>query len=89
MQGFGVAQLGIGQLAGGQADDRRVRTLARLFDRDERLLDHLVATIPALDSRAGQARFEQDLATLQRVGKREERVLAGLGVRSCDTSFVG
>jgi hypothetical protein len=72
----------------GQAKDRRVRTLARLFDRDERLLDDLVATIAVLETPAGQARFEQGLAELQRVGKREERVLAKLGVRSCDTSFV-
>jgi hypothetical protein len=74
---------------GGQADDPRVRTLARLFERDERLLDELVATIAVLETPAGQARFTQDLEELGRVGKHEERVLAALGVRSCDTSFVG
>jgi hypothetical protein len=74
---------------GGHADDPRVRTLTRLFRRDERLVDDLLAAIPALESRAGQARFERGLEELRRVGDREERVLAALGARSCDSTFVG
>jgi len=74
---------------GSYADDPRARTLARLFNRDERLLDDLVAAISSLESPAGRARFEQGLEELRRVGIREERVLAALGVRSCETPFLG
>ncbi len=73
----------------GHADDPRVRTLTRLFGRDERLLDDVVAAIAALESPAGRARFEQGLEELRRVGIREDRVLAALGARSCESPFLG
>jgi len=74
---------------GRYADHPRARTLARLFGRDERLFDDLLAGIAALESPAGRARFERRLAELRRFGIREAQVLRALGARSCDTTLMG
>ena len=70
------------------ADDPRARALARLFARDERLLDELLAGIAALETPAGRARFERRLEELRRVGNREAQALAALGAHACDTTFM-
>ena len=71
------------------ADDRRVRTLARLFERDERLVDQLVAGIASVDSPAGLARLRGRLQELRRLGARESRVLGALGAHTCETATLG
>ena len=71
------------------ADDRRARTLARLFEREERLFGRLRAAVSGLDSAAGRARFERRLAALSTVGFDEARVLVALGARSCDPTSIG
>jgi hypothetical protein len=73
---------------GRYADDPRARALARLFARDERLLDDLLAGIAALETPAGRARFERRLEELRRVGNREAQALAALGAHACDTTFM-
>lgn len=73
---------------GRYADDPRARALARLFARDERLLDELLAGIAALETPAGRARFERRLEELRRVGNREAQALAALGAHACDTTFM-
>ena len=71
------------------ADDRRVRTLARLFERDERLVDELVAGIASVNSPAGLARLRGRLQELRRLGARESRVLGALGAHTCETAALG
>ena len=73
---------------GRYADHPRARALARLFARDEWLLDDLLAGIAALESPAGRARFERRLEELRRVGIREAQALAALGAHACDTTFM-
>ena len=73
---------------GRYADDPRARALARLFARDEWLLDDVLAGIAALESPAGRARFERRLEELRRVGIREAQALAALGAHACDTTFM-
>jgi len=73
---------------GRYADHPRARALARLFARDERLLDELLAGIAALETPAGRARFERRLEELRRVGNREAQALAALGAHACDTTFM-
>ena len=70
-------------------DDRRVRTLARLFERDERLVAELVAGIASVDSPAGLARLRGRLQDLRRLGARESRVLGALGAHTCETASLG
>jgi hypothetical protein len=70
-------------------DDRRVRTLARLFERDERLVAELVAGIASVDSQAGLARLRGRLQDLRRLGARESRVLGALGAHTCETAALG
>ena len=66
------------------ADDPRARTLARLFAREERLFDRLLAALGGIESAAGRARFELLLARLRGVGLDEAEALGALGARSCD-----
>ena len=73
---------------GRYADHPRARTLARLFGRDERLFDDLLAGIAALESPAGRARFERRLEELRRAGIREAEILGALGARSCETTLM-
>jgi hypothetical protein len=71
------------------ADDRRVRKLARLFERDERVVGELVAGIASVDSAAGLARLRGRLQELRRLGARESRVLGALGAHTCETAALG
>jgi hypothetical protein len=68
--------------------DGRVRTLSRLFRRDEILFDQLVRAIPEIDSAAGRSLVETRLQRLRLLATRQTVILEELGTQACDTALM-